>query len=296
MSKRWLVTGASGLLGHALCQHLVSTGHEVTGVVHSHSLDVSGANEHKLDLLDGNVAADLVRKETYDVVVHCAGLTNVDACESDEEKAVQVHARVAKDLAKACKEVGGKMVYISTDHLWDGSKPMVDEAEPARPMNAYARTKLEGERRVLIQNPESLVVRTNFFGPGRSWRASLSDWIVTELSQGHVIKAFTDVYFTPIGLSRLCPTIVDLVEQGAEGVFNVVGSERISKYEFAVRLAQKLDLSGDLIEKGSVSDARLGAPRPRDMSLTTDKISDFLNKPMPTIDECFDDLKINAIT
>lgn len=289
MTARWLVTGASGLLGHSLCRYLAANGNQVIGVSHSHTVDVEDVETLFLDLTDTDSIAPIVHKHRPDVIVHAAGLTNVDACEADEGLAMKIHSDAAGALARASVSVGAKMVYISTDHLWDGYKPMVDEEEQPKPMNAYARTKLEGERVVLEINKESLVVRTNFFGPGRPWRLSLSDWIIGELSEGRKIKAFSDVYFTPLCLSSLCPALVDLVEAGAYGVYNLAGGERVSKYDFAKRIAGVMNLPHDLIEKGLIKEAGLKAPRPNDMSLATEKISEFLGRPMPTLDQCFQD-------
>ncbi len=291
MSK-WLIIGASGLLGHSLCRHLRDNNKRVVGLRHNHSVDVNGVEDIQIDLVNAPEKLETeIERVNPDVVVHAAGLTNVDLCESSEAVATILHADIASIAARASRQCSAKMVYISTDHLWDGSKPLVSENQEPHPLNAYARTKLDGERRTLDANPDSLVVRTNFYGPGRPWRPSFSDWIIGELSEGNQITAFVDSFYTPICLSRLCATIVELVERNANGVYSVVGAERLSKYDFAIRLACAMGLNETLINKGYLAKASLKAPRPLDMSLSSEKISAFLGRAMPNLDECFEDLK-----
>lgn len=291
MKEKWLITGASGLLGHSLCQYLNESGRHVIGISHSHTIDVENVQMLTEDLTVVDKILSIIDIHKPNVIVHAAGYTNVDTCEKNEELANILHSGVASVIAKATNIIGVKMVFISTDHLWDGTQSMITENTPTKPINAYARTKEAGEQSTLAGNPNSLIIRTNFYGPGRPWRLSFSDWIIGELSKGNKIKAFTDSHYTPICLSRLCQYIIELVEKNAVGIFNVAGSERVSKYEFAVRLANALQLDESLVEKGSISDAGLAAPRPSDMSLSTHKVSSFLGHPMPGIDECFSELK-----
>jgi dTDP-4-dehydrorhamnose reductase len=190
-------------------------------------------------------------------------------------------------LARAAKNCNAQFVSISTDHLWDGRDLLTNENKPPQPLNAYARTKYLGEVKALGANSNSLIIRTNFFGPGRPWRSSFSDWIINSLQSKQSITTFTDSHFTPIGLSHLCPLLHQLVERSASGIFNLAGRERISKFDFSIRLAVFLGLDRNLIQPGTVEDANLVAQRPKDMSLSVDKIEKFLNLKMPNLDESF---------
>jgi dTDP-4-dehydrorhamnose reductase len=293
---KWLIFGASGLLGHSLCQYLESRKQHVVGLYNTHSIDVRNIECIKVDLTDGTKVESIITRTSPEIIVYAAGLTDVDLCESNEKLATILHADIPRVIATSSKKYEVQFVYISTDHLWNGKNPFITESTPTDPVNAYARTKCLGEAEVILANPQSLIIRTNFFGQGRPWRISFSDWIIQKLTAENIITAFTDSFFTPIGTPCLCSNIHELTQLKASGIYNVAGRERISKYEFALNLAKYLGLRIDLIKPGKILDAHLSAQRPSDMSLSVDKIETFLNKKMPASNECFKTLalEINA--
>ncbi|MCW9034165.1 MAG: SDR family oxidoreductase [Rhodospirillales bacterium] len=287
----WLVTGASGLLGNALCKYLVLKGHTVNGLSHSHLVNIQGVNHVSLDITSTDQLVALVLDSKPNVIVHAAGLTNVDACEENEVLATALHEEATSTLASLATKLGAHMVYISTDHLWNGKQPLVSEDQKTEPMNAYARTKYRGELSSIETCPSSLILRTNFFGPGLPWRQSFSDWVIHNLVAQTPISVFIDSYFTPIDLSHLCLFVEMMVAEKATGVYNLAGRERVSKYEFAMRLAKLLHLNVDLISPGRIEDANLAAPRPMDMSLDVRKIEQFLGCQMPDVDKSLKSLE-----
>ncbi|NBP06440.1 MAG: SDR family NAD(P)-dependent oxidoreductase, partial [Bacteroidetes bacterium] len=129
-------------------------------------------------------------------------------------------------------------MHISTDHLFSGDNALVDESFPVSPINIYGLTKAEAELRVLEENPEALVIRTNFYGWGTSYRQSFSDFIIRTLRAGRKLELFEDVFFTPILAEVVAQTICDLMAKNAKGIFNIVGSQRLSKFDFGLRVAK----------------------------------------------------------
>jgi dTDP-4-dehydrorhamnose reductase len=290
----WLITGASGLLGHQLCRQLVGRGHRVVGLAHRHQIAVSGIETIACDLENEGTARKLVEQVRPDVVLHAAGLTSVDGCERDPALAARIHVAVSEELADVANRTGARNVLVSTDHLWDGKKANVTEDEPTNPLNVYGRTKADGEIAVLSANPATMIVRTNFFGFGPPWRKSLSDWLLGILRAGNPVPAFCDVYFTPIALPHLCQAIEEMVDKNASGVFHVAGGERVSKFVFAARLAEHFGFPKTLVKESRLADARLGAARPLDMSLSTAKIAAFLGRPMPNLADNLSALEIET--
>lgn len=282
-SKKILITGASGLLGHYLSNFFQTSRYQIFALKGKHSVNVSGVKEIEIDLLDFYKVTDLLKKIHPDYIIHCAGLTNVDQCERNVVLAEKIHIDLSFLVAKVAGQINSKIIHISTDHLWDGSVPMVIEDTPVCPLNVYGRTKAEAEKAVISVNSKALILRTNFFGPGLEWRQSLSDWIITSLNRNEKIKAFSDVFFTPISMFHLSNLMLRLITEEAKGIYHVVGSERISKYDFAVSISKILNKPADLIQAISIKDIQLFAPRPLDMSLSTKKVSKFLNEEMPTI-------------
>ena len=290
----WLITGASGRLGYQLCQRLVARGAGVVAHVHEHGMDGAAIREIRADLGDFAAVERAVAGSRARVIVHTAGSTDVDACEARPDEARRIHVVATANLARAAQRTGAQFVYISTDHLWDGTRPMVDEDTPTAPMNTYARTKREGEVVALAECHHALVLRTNIFGRGRPWRPSFSDWIESGLRERRKLTMFTDVYFTPIAMELLCPIIVEMVRRDAAGLYHAAGSERLSKCDFAMRLADAFGYDASPIVPVSVADVALTAPRPNDMSLATEKIARFLGRPMPDCRESLGALRNTA--
>ncbi len=286
-----MITGASGTLGHAFCEYLVGRGHTVVGAMQTHPVSVDGVTEYAVDVCEARGVSQLVAQVAPDVIVHTAAHTNVDGCERDPAAAERLNVEATRNVAGAARDVSAKLIHISTDHLWRGDAPMTVEDQPPTPLNVYARTKLDAEQ-VAMENADALIVRTSFFGEGRPWRKSFSDWVADGLRGGTPLRMFTDAFFSPIATALLCPLLAEMAARDARGVFNVCGRTRLSKYDFAVRLAVRMNIAADVIEASRISDAQLTAPRPPDMSLATEKVEAFLGREMPSIDESLDTLAI----
>ena len=183
------------------------------------------------------------------------------------------------------------LVHISTDHLFNGLCPFANEQTRPDPLNVYGLTKAEAEYRVLNACPSALVIRTNFYGWGTNYRYSFSDKVIQQLQAGKVYAAFDDVYFTPILISDLVLAIHHLLELGAQGIFHVVGDQRLSKYDFCVLLAKTFCLPASLLQPISIHEVPALVPRPRDMSLSNLKATQWLNKSLGSVVEGLDRLK-----
>lgn len=275
------ITGISGLLGLNLALKAREE-FEVSGACYQHSVALKGVPVWPLDLRSLQATETLLRRVRPDVVVHTAGLTNVEECETNPELAHQLNVVAARNVAAVAAGLGISLVHISTDHLFDGSRPWQEETDVPMPLNNYARTKWQGEQAVLEVNPAALVIRTNFYGWGTSARSSFSDWILRGLERRQELTMFTDVYFTPILIHDLADRMMALVRQGASGEFNVAGGERLSKYAFALQIAQVFGYPSEQIRPISVDEFVFNARRPKDMSLSSAKAEKRLGMPMPT--------------
>ncbi len=218
-------------------------------------------------------------------VVHGAGLTSVEECELNPELASYVNVTLAQNMAIACAKLKIPLIHISTDHLFTGHQALVDENCLVAPVNVYGKTKADAEQLVLEAYPEALVIRTNFYGWGTSYRQSFSDVVINALRSKQRISLFQDVYYTPILAEVLVEVIHKLVGQRASGIFNVVGNDRVSKYEFGLRLANEFDLDGHLIDADQLKNRPFLVQRPYDMSLSNQKITNFLGASVGGLDQ-----------
>jgi dTDP-4-dehydrorhamnose reductase len=282
-SASWFVTGGSGLFGHAFCTLLVDAGARVTAVRQRHPV-VPGVRAVRADLTSGcDVDALLDRCEATHVV-HAAAITDVDRCESDEAAAEALHVDATRRLARAAARRGARFILLSTDQLWTSLTGRATEALPPVPMNAYGRTKAAGERVARDACSDALVLRTNFFGAGPSWRRSSTDRVVDVIAAGGAYRGFTDVWYTPIGLPLLCPVVAELATGDTAGILHVAGRDRVSKFEVARAVAARCGYPSGRVEPCGLAAASLPAPRPTDTSLDCGLAERLLGGPLPSID------------
>lgn len=284
--ERLLITGGSGLLGSNVAR-MTAKSFEVFATYNSHPNRISGCRFLPLDIRDKQKVISMFEEIKPDLVIHTAALIDVDYCQDHAEEARMTNVEGTESVALASKEVGAKLVYISTDSVFNGKKGMYAEEDVPHPVNIYARSKLEGERRVQYWLPDSLIIRTAFYGwsPSNSNRVSLANWVVSGLREGRTLKMFTDVFFSPILTSNLGEVLREIYHKNLSGVYHVAGSERCSKYGFGLEITQAFGLDKSLIQPSSIAEASLRAPRPRDISLNVTKISEVINTRLLNVKE-----------
>ncbi len=246
--------------------------------LHQRSISLAGVQSKLIDLTSVEKLASQLESARIASVVHAAGLTSVEQCELNPERAWYLNVDIAENVARACAKVDIPLVHISSDHLFSGKESMSTEEASPSPVNVYGKTKAEAETHVLSAHPKTLVIRTNFYGWGTGYRRSFSDRIIDALRQHHSITLFEDVYYTPILVQELVQAVHELVDQRVTGVFNVVGNECLSKYEFGIRVADIFDLDTRLIRRGTLCTVPELVRRPHNMSLLNRKVSTALGK------------------
>jgi dTDP-4-dehydrorhamnose reductase len=288
--QKVLITGGSGLLGVSWGLAIKNNYKVILGL-HNKSVKIEGIETITLDIENIKCFRATVDKVCPDIIVHSAGMTSVEQCEGNPDMASYLNSTLAENVATVCSEKNIKLIHISTDHLYDGSKANVTERELTCPINAYGISKLKGEMAVAKAYPESLIVRTNFFGWGGPYKQSFSDWVIDNLRAGNKIKAFDDVFYTPILIDRLVFIAMSFIESDVKGRVNIVGDERISKYVFCCKISKQFNLPQNLIEKAKIADANQLTRRPKDMSLSNEYAQTLYGEKIGTIDDFIFKLK-----
>ena len=278
---RVLVTGVTGLLGSHVAAALQPEAHVIGVDRHPWWGDVP-LQIHEIDLRSDEHVESLVRSAKPSVLVHCAALVNVDACEQSPDDAFAENAAIPARLARA---VGPDclFVYITTDGVFQGNSAFATEDMPPAPRTVYGRSKAQGETEVARVTPNHLILRTNFFGWSSRRKQTSAEWLYTALEQQQPITLFTDFHFTPIYVVDFVAAMLQLIDRGARGLFHLTGGERVSKYEFGMELARQTGFSTANVRRGSIDDAHLAAPRPKDMSLSTERAAAILGAPLPGV-------------
>ncbi len=285
-----IVTGGSGLLGLNILLHEPQL-YKYHALSHKRQLNLLNVQLIEMDLGSPQSIEKELKTNSPKVVIHTAGMTNVDGCNDDPNAANYINGILPANLAKVCHDLGIKFVHISTDHLFDGKESFVSEEASPKPLNAYGYSKALGEEGVLKNNQEALIVRCNFFTWGPSYRLSFSDFIYNNLLNRQPITLADDVYYTPVLAKNLINAVFALVSKNAHGIFNVVGSERLSKYDFGMKMADIFNQRSDPINRGSWSSLGAKAPRPSDMSLSDRKLRKFLGYDLGSSKQNIQDLK-----
>lgn len=279
--SRILVTGVSGLLGLNFAMKVHGKVHQVIGVANTTPLTGVDFKCLQVELTETGVIEQLVEQEKPDLILHCAAIANVDACEANPGLAAEVNSVLPGRIAESAGRHGIQMIHISTDAVFDGARGYYSEDDEPNPLSVYARTKLGGENAVIAVNPQALVTRVNFYGWSTSGQRSLAEFFFNNLSAGKSVFGFTDVFFCPLEVTTLAETLLELAATGSSGIFHVVSSECISKYDFGRRLADEFNLDGGLIQPASVRDGGLLAARSPNLQLRTDKLAAVLGHQTP---------------
>jgi dTDP-4-dehydrorhamnose reductase len=223
----------------------------------------------------------LVDETKPDVILHCAAIANLEACEANPQRAAEVNGKLPGVIAQSARKHGIKMIQISTDAVFDGTKGDYIETDPPNPMSVYARTKLKGEQAVLSANDQALIARVNFYGWSISGTHSLAEFFVNNLEQGKPMKGFTDLLFCPMMVLDLADMLVEAADKNLQGVYHLVGSQPMSKYDFGVAIARTFGFDPALISPASVSDGGLKAARSPNLTLNTGKVVAALGHDLP---------------
>ena len=276
MRKTVVVTGVSSSPGFKIALKLAEAGWDVLGVYNQHPVEKISAV--KWDL--GKDPQNLLKTYMPSLLVHVAAIGDVDKCEAEPILCYKINTLVTRELVKGSYKLGIRMIYLSTDYVFDGLKGMYNEEDPPRPVNYYGLTKLLGEEAVL--SIEGVVIRTSWiygFGPGRQ---NFGKTVVEKLSKGESIKAITDQWGSPTLNTLIGEAVKILAEKELSGIYHVSGP-RMSRYEFALSIAEFFGFSKDLVKPISVSEVGYKAPRPKDSSLDNRRTIDLLKIPFNDI-------------
>ena len=265
---RLVVTGASGQLGAHLMAGL-SSRHTVVGLDRHRWWGTRPFEILQGDLLSPGFVESSIAAVSPEVIVHCAAMIDVDACERCPADADRMNGELTRRVARAAGP-DCLVVYATTDGIFRGDQPFQTEQDLPCPRTVYGRSKLRGEWEVQIATANHLIIRTNFFGWTSGRKTSSAEWLYRALVEEQPLTAFDDFFFTPIYVVDLVERIGLLIETGRQGLFHVCGRDRLSKYEFVMRLAAAAALPTERVRRGSILEAGLAADRPRDMSLSSD--------------------------
>jgi UDP-4-amino-4,6-dideoxy-N-acetyl-beta-L-altrosamine transaminase/dTDP-4-dehydrorhamnose reductase len=284
--KKMLITGISGLLGNNLAYYFKDK-YDILGLYSSHLVQVKGVKVKKVDILSKNSLRKIISDFRPDIVIHCASLTNVDFCEVNKGLTKKINVDGTKNVVNGINDDKAKLIYISTDSVYDGEKGNFVEDGKINPKNYYGVSKYQGELEV-SQRKNSLILRTNIFGWNIQNKFSIGEWIINQLASKHRIKGFKDAIFSSIYTFELAKIIDLTIKKDLRGLYNCASRDSLSKFQFAKELARRFNLDTSLITPILIGDFGFKAKRGKNLSLNVDKLSHDLKCGLPTIKNSID--------
>jgi len=278
------ITGGSGLLGGKIAEIAIDWGHEVyTG--YCHNMPEFG-EKIKFDLAE-DTDLEVIHKIRPDVIIHTAALTNVDVCEVNKEVAYKINAEGTRRIAEIANELGAFLAYVSTDYVFSGDKGRYKEEDEPNPVDYYGYTKLMGEKYC-----ECIARSCVIYGAKpASGKINFALWLVNKLKSGEEVKIVTDQYITPTLNTSLAKMLLEIAERELKGIFHLAGATGVSRYDFALQIADKFLLDKNLIIPSRMMEMRWVAKRPKDSSLDTSKASKYLKEKPCDLDRALEVLK-----
>ncbi len=267
-----LIIGASGVLGSRLFNDAIKKEWNTIGTYCSHEC----VGLSYLDVRDKNSLEKIFNLFKPEAVVMAGGITDVDLCTLKPKLAMDVNIKGTMNLVKKIKEYGSKLIYISTDYIFDGENGPYKEDDKPNPINIYGRTKLEAENIIKSKLKDYLIVRTaQLYGVAERSSAQNSNFtlkIIHNMRNNKKVYAADDLYSTPTYAGSLSEIIIKLIEKKADGIYHGAGAEFLNRYDYVNKIADIFGLNKNLIQEVKLKDLKLKAVRPKKGGLKTEKI------------------------
>jgi len=278
---KFLVTGSAGLIGRQVVKDLSET-HEVFSCYNKSKPE--HGNIIKMDLLNHEMISNVMSEKKPDVVIHLGAMTAVDLCDAQQDNALKINSQATEILAKECSKINSFMVYVSTDYVFDGNTGMYEENDTTNPLGFYGKSKLLGEKSIQNFSSNWCIARTSTPFGLHPTKKSFPIWVIENLQKQKQIDVLTDQFTSPTYVPSLSRMLIEISERHLTGIIHVAGASKISRYEMASLVSDKLGLDGKLLREISINDIKWEAQRPKDSSLNVSKAISTLNQKPQKID------------
>ena len=264
--KRVLITGSNGLLGQKLVEllsrsnnyNLLLTSKQKTSVFQEEMLPY-----RQLDATDRHEVRSVLDEIEPEVIINTAAMTNVDQCETDREAAWRANVVSVENLLQPSKLVGAHLIHISTDYVFDGKSGPYNELDRPNPLSYYGRTKLASENIIRTSGVSYTIIRTMIlYGAGYNVKSNFALWVLKNLIEGKPVRVVDDQMGNPTLADDLAFAIVKIIELGRSGLYHISGADLVSRYDFALALAEVFETNKKLVSPVKTVSLKQPAARP----------------------------------
>lgn len=267
--KRVMITGANGLLGQKVTEIFANESEHKLILTDLHDKPENpGQMEYfSMDITNKDDVKKYIKKYSPDYIINTAAYTNVDGCETEKELSWKVNVDAVKNFIIASRINDCKILHISTDYVFDGRTGNYDENSKPNPLSFYGKSKLASENALISSGIRFAVVRTMIiYGTAKNVRPNFALWLIDMLEKGNPVRIVDDQFGMPTISNDLGWGILKMTELDKSGFYHICGSEYLSRYEFAVKLANIFGFDENLVIPIKTSDLNQAAPRPMQSS------------------------------
>lgn len=276
-ASKILVTGASGYVGCNLRKYLEGIGYDVYALT---SKEVRGEKTYQVNTTDPQKLFSVLDSVKPDVIVHTVALSSLSECEKNPELAMKLNVETTRNIIDAVREIdkNAKLIFMSSDYVFDGERGYYKEDDQINPRTVYGKTKVLSEADIRECLANYIICRTaNVYGGG----GNFFNFVFDALEQNKIVDVFDDVFYTPTYMGYLLDSLRALIELDFKGVIHVAGRERLSRYDFALKMAETLRKDKALVRPVKA----VGKLVAKDSSLNCDYSRKVLRNYWPSVGE-----------
>ncbi|MGB9002805.1 MAG: NAD(P)-dependent oxidoreductase [Nitrosotalea sp.] len=300
MNRKVLIFGVSGLTGYKLAK-IASLQHDVYGTFNDRPTKINNCATKKINISDKDQVNGIFSDINPDIVINTTALHNVDFCEENPNLSNLINKDAIVTLFENCQKIGSKLVHLSTDYVFDGKKTTpYQESDEANPISVYGRSKLDGEK--ILADSKNIIVRPSVVygwtplelagttsSSGKPMNFAM--WLLTKLHKKESLKIVTDQFASATLADSLAEACLKMATTDKGGIYHVSGLSCESRYEFAVKLAEKFGYDSDSILQANSSSFVQKAKRPQYSCLNSQKAIKEFNLRLLTTKEALDIMK-----
>lgn len=287
-----LIIGASGFVG-SLLYEILAREDKVCGTFYPRQLEVKGLKY--LDITDRKSVEAKIRETKPAVIILTAALTYVEYCEDHQKEAFEINVLGTTNVALMAKEINAKLVFFSTEYVFDGKSGPYSEEDQPNPISYYGKTKLEGEKVIRDNLNDYLIIRTTIvYGYEKDGKNFIMQ-LIQKNKEGLIMNVPQDQYGSPTFRDNLVEATIELIQRDKRGIYNVVGCEVMNRFDFSILSAEILGLDKNLIIPKTTLELGQKAPRPLKAGLKIDKVCQEIETKLLSPKESLEILKSQLI-
>lgn len=285
-SHKIIFTGITGLLGKYFL-HERKLNYEIIGIGNI-NIQKNSKTNFRIDITDREQILDFTKRIKPQIIIHAASIGNVDYCEKYPDEAYQVNVEGTQNIIKAAKQVKARIIFLSSNAVYDGMKPPYGEKSFLKPIDVYGKTKMVGEKLIKRSNLKFCIMRlmTMYGWPPPGGRSNPVTWVIENLKKGERINIVNDIYNNHLWAGQAAKVLWKIIVRNIEAeIYNIAGKDNINRFELALKVAKAFKLDSSLIQPVNSDFFKSIARRPKNTCFETLKMEKELGIIPLSIDE-----------